>query len=166
MPSFAIDPPFIRTPYNYDKELVSTLTAIDVNFLLNPETGELEDCPSMTQQQFAEEADINEIVRRFGLTGELPENYKSPVSGDFTGISDFKSAMDAVLNAQAEFDQLPGELRERFRHDPQELIDFVGNADNREEAIKLGLVPKAPEKTRDVVQAVDELAAKIVPPVK
>ena len=102
-------------------------------------------------------------MRRFGLTGELPENFKAPVSGDFTGIHDFQSAMNAVIEAQAEFDSLPAHIREEFRNDPQRLMDFVADGKNRDKAIELGLIPKPVERTRDVVQAVDELAAKIVP---
>lgn len=116
-------PVFLRAAFNYDTDAVSAETAHDCNF--DPDTGE--ELPSMTQQQFKEECDINEIVRRFGLTGQMPDDVRIPVSGDFTGISDFKQAMDAVVSAQEEFMRLPAELRERFRNDPQELIAFVSD---------------------------------------
>lgn len=144
-----------RTEYNYDVDKVSVETGLAFD---------LEEEPSRTQQQFAEESDINEIVRRFGLTGEFPQSFKPPVSGDFTGITDFHSAMNAVLEAQGQFDSLPAEVRDRFRNDPQELFDFVADEKNRDEALKIGLIPKPPEKTRDAVQAIDDLAAKIVKP--
>lgn len=143
---------FIRTMWNYDRNEASDESAL----FCDPEEG-------LTQQQFAEEADINTIVRRFGLTGELPDVVRVPVSGDFTGVIDYKSALDAVIAAEDAFMELPGELRARFSNDPQLLMDFVGNVDNREEATKLGLINKPPEKTRDVVQAVDELSAKLTP---
>lgn len=145
---------FLRSSFNYDVDAVSVESAM----VFDPEVE-----PSLTQQQFAEESDINEIVRRFGLTGELPDNFRAPVSGDFTGITDFQSAMNAVISAQKEFDSLPAHVREEFRNDPQRLMDFVADSKNRDKAIELGLVPKPVEKTRDVVQAVDELASKIVP---
>lgn len=116
----------------------------------------------LTQQSFREECDINVIVKRFGLTGELPENLRMPVSGDFTGVSDFQTAMNLVVEAQAQFMTVPAEIRERFNHDPAKLIAFLENPNNKDEAIKLGLVNAPAEKTRDVVQAVDELAAKMV----
>lgn len=103
------------------------------------------------QQQFAQEVDINEIVRRFGLTGELPENVRVPQSGDFTGIGDYQSAMQAVRAAQESFMELPAEVRARFSNDPQALMVFMDDPANRDEAVKLGLVNKAEEKTRDEV---------------
>lgn len=127
-------------------------------------TGELEADPGVTQQSFRDEVDINEIVRRFGLTGSLPENFRPPMVGDFTNVVDFQSALNAVIAAREAFEQMPGELRARFANDPQRLIDFLGDEKNRDEALKLGLLEKPPERTRDVVQAVDELAAKLVKP--
>jgi phage internal scaffolding protein len=147
---------FVRTRYNYDRNAASDAAAL----ICVPEE-------SRTQQQFAEECDINTIVKRFGLTGELPENFRVPQSGDFTNIGDFHSAMNAVRSAEEAFMDMPAELRARFGYDPQKLMDFVHDSKNRDEAIKLGLVEKPPERPRDVVTAVDELAArfKVDPPV-
>lgn len=139
---------FVRNPFNYDMDAVSRETGVDFS---NEE--------SVTQQQFAEDADINVIVRRFGLTGEVPEDFRTPKYGDFTHVSDFQTALNTVKEAEEEFMRLPAEVRARFQNNPQELLTFVENKDNRDEAIKLGLIPKPPEKTRDMVQAVDELTA-------
>lgn len=141
---------FLRAPFNYDVMVASN----DCGLSCDPELG-------LTQQQFKEECDINEIVRRFGLTGEMPSDLRMPVSGDFTGVTDFHTAMNLVRQAEEEFMRMPAEVRERFAHDPGKLIAFCEDGSNLEEAIKLGLVPKPAEKTRDVVQAVDELAAKM-----
>lgn len=140
---------------NYDPDGVSEVTGLHFD---------LEEEPSFTQQQFKEETDINEIVRRFGLTGQLPENYKAPVSGDFTNISSFEEAMTAVAQAQQQFMELPANLRERFNNDPQRLMTFLDDDTNRDEATKLGLVVKPPEKTRDMIQAVDDLAKVLTTP--
>lgn len=116
---------------------------------------------SRAQQQFKEECDINTIVKRFGLTGEIPGEYRVPVSGDFTGISDFHSAMLAVRQAQEAFMELPAEVRARFNNDPQLLMDFVDDGKNKDEAMKLGLLNPPPEVTRDAVKAIDELAEAV-----
>lgn len=128
---------FIRAPYNYDAEAVSRETAL----ACDPEE-------SVVQQQFADECDINTIVRRFGLTGELPNQVSMPQSGDFTGVTDFQSAMNMVRQAQEAFMELPADVRYRFANDPQRVIDFLEDAANRDEAVKLGLVTKPPEVTR------------------
>lgn len=148
-----IVPPVLRAPGNYDVDEVSKETGLFCH-------ADEDRC----QQEFKEECDINEIVRRFGLTGELPANVRVPVSGDFTGITDFQSAMNAVRQAQESFMELPAEVRARFANDPQRLMEFVSDDKNRDEAHKLGLLKPKPEVTRDVVQAVDELKAVLTPP--
>lgn len=124
--------PFLRTPYNYDVDKVSDETGLSC-----PE-------PTLAQQNFKDETDINYIVRQFGLTGELPGKPLSPQYGDFTGVLDYHSAVNAVLAAQDDFMELPAQLRSRFNNDPAELIDFLSNEENREEATKLGLVAAKP----------------------
>lgn len=120
---------FLRSPFNYDRDAVSD------------ETGQANVEPSLAQQSFEEECNINTIVERFGLTGQLPEPL-SPSYGDFSGVSDFQTAMNAVADAQAGFMTLPGELRARFGNDPSRLISFLDDPSNQAEAISLGLVNK------------------------
>lgn len=97
--------------------------------------------PSLAKQSFAEECDINTIVRRFGISGELPENVRMPTFGDYTDVVDFKTAMDAMALAHEAFDAMPAEVRYRFKNSPQEFVEFCSDEKNRDEAVKLGLVP-------------------------
>lgn len=120
---------FIRTAYNYDADEVSGETG-----LVCPE-------PTMAQQQFRDEADINTIMERFGRTGELIAPVRMPEYGDFSGINDYHSAMNAILAAQCSFDALSASLRARFDNDPAKFVEFCLDDNNREEAVKLGLVP-------------------------
>ena len=120
--------PFLRTPYNYDRDAASN------------ESGLACEEPSLTQQHFKDETDINNILRQFNITGLLPEAPLSPRYGDFTGIVDYHSALNAVIAAESEFEALPAELRARFENDPAQLIDFLSDVNNKDEAIRLGLV--------------------------
>lgn len=97
---------------------------------------------SRTQQSDLKDSDMNEIVRKFGLTATIPVGVRMPEYGDFTGVGDFRSAMDAVRGAQESFMALPAALRARFSNDPQMLMDFLAKDENREEAVKLGMVNK------------------------
>lgn len=98
-----------------------------------------------TVQSEKDNCDINVIVRRFGVTGVLPQRPLDPMFADFSEVGDFRSAMDAVRAAQESFDGLPAEVRRRFHNSPNELIEFVSVADNYDEALKLGLVNKRPD---------------------
>jgi phage internal scaffolding protein len=138
---------FLRTPYNYD-----TMEASDASALL------CED-PSLAQQHARDESDINTIVKRFGLTGELPSGVRAPTYGDFADATDYHTAMNAVIAANEAFMQLPADIRTRFDNDAGAFVDFVSDDSNRAEAEKLGLVlptaaPNlAPETGGEVAQS-------------
>lgn len=144
----------LRTFGNYDPDKASDESALEFD---------LDEEPSYTQQQFKEESDINEIMRRFGQGETIGPDYRTPLTGDFTGITDFTTAMQRATEAQSNFMQLPADLRERFANDPQRLLNFVSDEANRDEGIKLGLINAPPEKTRDVIQAIDEMKAALTP---
>jgi len=126
-------PTFLRTPYNYDLDAASNESGLHC-----------EDA-SLTQQHFKDECDINNILRQFNVTGLLPESPLSPRYGDFTGISDYHSALNQVIAAEDEFMALPALIRSRFDNDPAKLIEFLDNSENKDEAIKLGLVNSTAE---------------------
>lgn len=142
-----------------DFSAASLATGLSMD-VVDPVTGEVTKDLGYTQQEFALDADINEIVRRFGLTGRLPDVNNVPQSGDFVGVSDYHSAMLALRKADEGFLELPADVRARFSNDPQLLMDFLDNADNRDEAVKLGLVSPPKVEPRSAVAAIDELAAK------
>lgn len=142
-----IKQPFIRTPYNYDVDEAS-----DASGLSCPE-------PTLTQQHCKDECDINYIVERFGVTGELPvdPHARKPTYGDFTGVYDYQSALNAVMAADEAFMALPAKLRERFDNDPALFVDFCSSTDpqDRSEAIELGLIrPSAPQERISVPEPV------------
>lgn len=103
------------------------------------------DGKSRTQQQFVEECNINTIVKRFGLTGTVPVPRKLPTYGDFSGVIDYQTALNSVLQAEESFSSVPSEIRRRFDNDPQKFLDFVVNPDNMDELRKLGLASPAPD---------------------
>lgn len=74
------------------------------------------------QQHMKDEVDINTIMRRFGATGTMPSGVSGGVYGDFTGVTDYDSAREAISRAQEGFMTLPAEVREQFDNDPGKLI--------------------------------------------
>ena len=151
---------FLRAPGNYDVDNASKEAETEV-ISIDQETGE--EIHSLTNQSFKDETDINTIVSRFGLTGELPEAIHMPLSGDFTEAKSFEETMNLQAQAMQQFMLLPATLRERFNNDPGRLINFLEDDNNREEAIKLGIVNKPPEKVRTLIEAVDELKTALTP---
>jgi phage internal scaffolding protein len=124
--------PFLRTAFNYDRDSASV------------ESGLVCEDESLAIQSAAEEADINTIVRRFGLTGQLPAQVAMPRYGDFSGLPDFHAAMNLVRTTQEEFLRVPADIRAKFGNDPQAFMEFIEDEGNREEARKMGLLKAVP----------------------
>lgn len=110
------------------------------------QTDTYNDEPSLTNQQFTEEANLNVIVARFGVKdGAIPPAVLNPAYfGDFCDAPDFRQALDNVREAQLRFDALPASVRSRFHNNPVELWEFVHDDTNEPEAIKLGLLKPLP----------------------
>ena len=148
----------LRAMYGYDPDALSD------------ETGTECKDPSLTIQEHAIDADINVIVKRFGITGVLPGRSTIPVvtNGDFLDVTEFREVQDILVQADRSFMALPAEVRDRFRNDPALFVEFCSpeadgtwNEDKVREMIKMGLavervVPK------EVIQKVEIVAG--IPP--
>ena len=139
---------FLRTTYNYDTDAASN------------ESGLACEEPTLAQQHYKEECDINTILQKFNITGILPEAPLSPRYGDFSGISDYHTALNRVIAAQEEFEGLPAQIRVRFDNDPAKLIEFLDNDANRQEAEDLGLVEKVAAEVVEATKVTPEKAAE------
>jgi len=100
---------------------------------------------SKTQQHFAEECDINHMLEQYNRTGKLPVKSGIPFFGDFSQNIDFHAAHNFLLEAQDAFMQLSAQVRARFKNDPGLLLDFLQIPENRDEAVKLGLIADTPQ---------------------
>lgn len=125
---------FLRTPYNYDMNKAS-----EESGLYCPE-------PTKAQQQFAEEVDINTIVERFGLTGELPQNLRVPIQAEFVETMDYQTSLNKLIEADEAFMAMPAKIRAEFQNDSGKFVDFVSDPANVEKCREWGLaMPKPAE---------------------
>jgi len=133
---------------------------------------------SAAQQNFKNDADINTIVSRYRKTGILgnPNATRRPQFGDYTSI-DFLEMRNQIASMDQMFASLPARLRSRFQNDPYQLIRWMEDSNNKEEAEKLGLLPKRPETAPpapaesdkapkgDLTEEAAKAAKKTAPPV-
>lgn len=133
---------FVRNPYNYDMAFVSQETGLECKD------------PSLAQQHMKDECDINVLVERFGVTGSMPVAPIEPSYGDFSGVSDYHTAMNKIKAAEEAFMALPAKIRAKFDHDPNALLNYLQNEENRDEAIQIGLIDGKPV-VEPVVSAVE-----------
>jgi phage internal scaffolding protein len=113
--------------------------------------------PSRTQQHFRDECDINTILERFNVTGQLPAGSVQPQYGDFSGITDYQSALNAVMAAQNSFFALPAKIRAKFDNDPALFVEFASDEANKDEMKALGLLRE------ETAQAVVSSPSEAVP---
>jgi phage internal scaffolding protein len=123
---------FLRTQYNYDHDAASNASGLVCEE------------PTRAQQHHKDECDINVILERFGKTGQVPVNTISGTYGDFSGVHDYHTAMNALIASESEFAALPAQIRNRFQNDPSNLIEFLDNPNNKAEAESLGLINSKP----------------------
>ncbi len=105
-----------------------------------------------TKQSFRDETDINKIVARFNKTGLVEHVNKNPAQyADVSELRDYPSALRLINRGKSMFEALPAEMRERFGNDPGRLISFLDDPKNKNEAIKMGLIPKPKKEETPVI---------------
>ena len=99
--------------------------------------------PSKTDQSFAKQVNINNIMARYIKTGQLTHlRNQQGVYADMSEIKDLATAVQQVEKAQQGFLALPSNLRNRFENDPIKFIEFIQDPKNLNECYELGIYTK------------------------
>lgn len=123
--------------------------------------------PGKTLQEPKEDADINILMKRFGVKdGSALPYFTSPKAMYGVDFSEFPTDPQAIADmmheGQLAFMRLPADLRQRYQT-PEALFKFMEQPDNYEEAVKLGLLErrqKAQESPLDrLVNKLDTLVS-------
>lgn len=109
----------------------------------------------LTKQCFVAECDVNNIVRKWLISGELPLHGNGGYYGDFADIGDYQSAVNAVMDAEDAFMNLPARVRAEFENDPAKLLNFLQDPSNVDKAVELGLVE------RPIASSTDEVPVEV-----
>lgn len=119
---------------------------------------------TLTQQQFKEDCDVNLIMEKYMKTGMMPQSVAPLLEGDFSNLPSYAEALQTVIDAQDMFMEIPAKIRQRFDNNPQELMNFLADESNTEEAIKLGLKnPKVIPTVDPNLEALKEIANNTKP---
>lgn len=99
----------------------------------------------LAKQEFKQECDINVILARYDESPRARPGAPVLRFGEFAEApEDFLAAQLLVKEAEEKFEALPAAVRERFGHSPVQLLRFLSDPLNVDEARKLGLVNPAP----------------------
>lgn len=117
----------------------------------------------VTKQEFRDECDVNRIMARHLATGQMPVmNQRAPQYLDVSGI-DFQQSMEFVAGAKTLFNELPSAIRNRFKNDPAEFLDFCSQEKNRPEMAEMGLLKPQAEWVVNPDKIVPPAPAPAVP---
>lgn len=106
---------------------------------------------SMTKQSHAKECDINTILKNYKKTGLVDHiNINRGVYNQFIGVTDYHSALNAVIAAEEAFLSLPSGIRSKFDNDAGRFVKFVEDPNNEKALVEMGL---AKAKVQDFEQA-------------
>lgn len=104
-------------------------------------TGLLTTQPGLAIQSDYDSTLIPNIV---ALHGGIPQR-PMPMFDDFTQVpTSYEEIQERMIEANNLFLELPSALRERFSNDPANLLSFLADEANRDEASRLGLLKVSP----------------------
>lgn len=126
-------PPIFKTPFNHspasERDLVCEL-------------------PSLTSQDFKDEADINVLCSRYREKGYFYNpllarkgERRMPLFGDFSALPDIGQALDTVARAQEMFMRLPAEVREACGNDPANFVALEKKSANAGASSQIQIAP-------------------------
>lgn len=115
-------------------------------------------------------SDINNIMARAHKTGQLPVLMNRQEVTPLPDGQTYQDALNKVVFAQQQFEQLPSEIRTLFENDPKKLLDAIHNskddADTKKQLQTLGIIetPPAEPLPLGVQPDADKPADAPVPP--
>lgn len=99
----------------------------------------------LVQQHMRDDCDVNVIMRRYQQTGELTHiTAMAGEYGDYSEVLDYQGGLEQIRLAEELFMELPSSVRDRFKNNPGEFIDFATNPENLSELRDMGLAPPVP----------------------
>jgi len=120
--------------------------------------GYSQECNGCGKIEFTKDCYVNRIVDRYMRTGRINMRNGVGMYADVTKLPlDYLKASEFVKRAENDFMRLNVNVRKRFNHNPQDLIDFLSDNKNRDEAVKLGLVKPSQEPPAQLAPQVGEI---------
>lgn len=108
--------------------------------------------PSLTQQQFKDECEIESLLKAHNLgqvMGILNNHGQQPLYADITDIPDFHDAQNHVARAREYFEGLPSYVRSRFNNSLPEFLTSLNDPSARQALVEMGVLKKAADSAAD-----------------
>ena len=107
---------------------------------------------SLTQQNFAQETIIENIMAKYRQTGVVTHlNTRTPEYGDYLTAVDYKTALDQIHAIEDDFDALDSATRKKYDNDPLKYLEAVEKGEFELHSPLEGL--EAKKQAHDAAQA-------------
>lgn len=102
--------------------------------------------PSLTQQEFKESCDINNILSKFSVQAQalgvdpsllMPQDQGT--YGDFSNLDDFQTAQNKIAFLNDQFSNLPSDVRRKFGDDLNNFVSAISDPNRIDELGELGV---------------------------
>lgn len=102
--------------------------------------------PSLTQQEFKESCDINNILAKFAVQAQalgvepsklMPQDQGT--YGDFSNLDDFQTAQNKIAFLNDQFSNLPSNVRRKFGDDLNTFIGAISDPTRIDELGEMGV---------------------------
>lgn len=102
--------------------------------------------PSLTQQEFKESCDINNILAKFSVQAQalgvdpsqlMPQDQGT--YGDFSHLDDFQTAQNKIAFLNDQFSNLPSDVRRKFGDDLNNFVSAISDPNRIDELGELGV---------------------------
>jgi phage internal scaffolding protein len=125
-----------------------------------------DDLPSMTDQSFKNEVNVNTIMKKYFKTRELSHVSKRlPQYLDVSNTPDLIGAFDKVAKAEHAFQSLPSVIRSALNNDPRNLSGFLLDPKNKDILIEYGLLKTTDDSNLSSVKPVGASKSKNTKPI-
>lgn len=112
---------------------------------------------SRTKQEFLAETDINNIIKRYRVTGLARQLPHEPMYGDFTNLPNYQESLNIVIRGQEAFARLPSDVRTRYDNDPAVFLAALEDEGEREYLLKQKILVDRPPPAKTLDDVVDVL---------
>ncbi len=121
--------------------------------------------PSRTKQAFQDECDINSIMARYQVTGNIDHVTQHSGSYGYATSMDFREALETIKTGEDLFSELPSETRARFENDVGQFLDWVQDPENASTLNEMGEIIIPPAEPSPTPAASSEPTASVSDPV-
>ena len=108
--------------------------------------------PSLTQQQFKDECDLESLLASHNITGILGLAQRSPsepLYADVSDVPDFHESQNHTARATEYFYSLPSNVRSQFGNSLSKFLSALADPSAREALVSLGVLKENADKAQD-----------------